>query len=561
VRNRPVSYESNSHAGPDKTRPEIAAAEESSFRDARRSQTSFTAPLGRRVLLRLAVVAACAFLALEVYLWGAAIRPRYRIVDAQTEPGSTPSEWVLAREGSHSEHWTARDTDGDGTWDEFDTPQGPFARPTSSSPRRWLVVCLDGVPITAMQSLWDAGHFREFFRPTATVSTLPSDSEMALTAALHAAPVPGYEHRYFDRAKNTMRGGAWVTLSGYGIPYIRKLDYDPPGWSKAAPYVMLRKTYDADLGRFRAAFLRSHEPVFLAHITASDAFLHVRTAQQARPLLLEFDDVLRELYLDARGDLGIIVFSDHGNTQVPNRAVPLETFLTGHGWRVSDSLHAPRDVAIPPYGLVGFAAIYCQPESVEQLVEELRGIEGADVIMSRDPKGQMATIRAAGSNAIAELDWSADGQRYRYSARGGDPLELTDLFGRLRASGKLDGKGFASDADLFAATWSALYPDAAGRIRAWATGGVRNPSDIMVSFRPGYFYGKGSFNYLVTLAGTHGGLERSATLGFAMATFPLPVATRVRDVIPARLLDAASARQRPNRSASPQAVAALSSNP
>ena len=514
----------------------------------------------RRVLLRLAVVAAFAFVALQVYLWGAAIRPRYRIAGVRTQTGGASAQWAIAAVDSHGERWIAQDTDGDGTWDEVDTPQGVFIRPTSSSPRRWLVVCLDGVPITAMQTLWDAGHFREFFRPTATVSTLPSDSEMALTAALHAEPVPGYEHRYFDRAKNTMRGGAWVTLSGYGIPYIQKLDYDPPGWSKAAPYVMLRKTYDADLGRFRAAFLRSKEPVFLAHITASDAFLHVRTAEQARPLLLEFDDVLRELYLDARGDLGIIVFSDHGNTQVPNHAAPLEPFLTGHGWRVSDSLHSPRDVAIPPYGLVGFAAIYCQPESVEQLAEDLRGVEGADVIVSRDPGGRMATIREAGSNAIAELEWSADGRRYRYRGREGDPLDLADLFGRLRASGKLDENGFASDAALFAATWSVLYPDAAGRIRAWATGGVRNASDIMVSFRPGYFYGNGSFNYLVTLAGTHGGLERSATLGFAMATFPLPVAVRVGDVIPARLLDSVSAHKMANSPVSTQPVAELSSN-
>ena len=74
-------------------------------------------------------------------------------------------------------------------------------------------------------------------------------------------------------------------------------------------------------------------------------------------------------------------------------------------------------MAIPPYGLVGFAAIYCQPESVEQLAEQLREIEGADVIVSRDPGGKMATIRAAGSNAIAELEWTADGRGYRYSAR------------------------------------------------------------------------------------------------------------------------------------------------
>jgi len=505
-------------------------------------------------------VAIAAAIALRVYFWGGPIRTDYRIVAAPANVSGAAAQWAIARGGRNPERWIARDTDGDGTWDEFTTPQGTFVLPgTQTPPKRWLVVCLDGVPITAMQSLWDAGHFREFFRPTAIVSTLPSDSETALTAALHAAPVPGYEHRYFDRAKNTMRGGAWVTLSGYGIPYIRKLDYDPPGWSKAAPYVMLRKTYDADLGRFRAAFLRSHKPVFLAHITASDAFLHLRTAQQARPLLLEFDDALRQLYLDARGDLGIIAFSDHGNTQVPNHAAPLETFLTGHGWRISNSLHTPRDVAIPLYGLVGFAAIYCRPESVEHLAEDLRGIEGADVIVSRDPGGKMATIRQAGSTATAELEWSADGRRYRYNAREGDPLELTDLFGRLRALGKLDGQGFASDADLFAATSSALYPDAAGRIHAWATSGVRNPSDIMVSFRPGYFYGNGSFNYLVTLAGTHGGLERSATLGFAMATFPLPVAIRVGDVIPARLLESASARKAPGRSVSAKA-AALSSN-
>jgi hypothetical protein len=252
------------------------------------------------------------------------------------------------------------------------------------------------------------------------------------------------------------------------------------------------------------------------------------------------EDFIRQL-ASATDDLDIgLVVSNAGtgnpgefNTQVPNHAVPLDAFLKDRGWRVGDSLHTPRDVAIPPYGLVGFAAIYCHPESVEQLAEELRGVGGADVIVSRNPAGNKATVRAADSNAIAELEWSEDGHRYRYIAREGDPLGLASVFSRLRASSKLDGNGFASDADLFAATASAHFPDAAGRIRGWAIGdGVRNPSDILVSFRPGYFYGAGSFEYLVTIAGTHGGLERSATLGFAMATFPLPAATRVFDVIP-----------------------------
>ncbi len=453
------------------------------------------------------------------------------------------SEWAIERRGSSIERWSARDTDGDGTWDAFDAPGGTFTRPTESSPQRWLVVCLDGVPLAAMQALWDSGRFREFLRPTATVSTLPSDSETALTAALHAAPVPGYEHRTFDRAANAMRGGAWVTLTGAGIPYIRKLDYDTPGWAKALPYVLPEKTYRADLGRFRRAFSASRAPVFFAHIASSDAVLHIWTSERASPLLAEFDDVLREIYLDAHGTLGVVVFSDHGDNETPSRAAPLEEFLASRGWHIGGTLNGARNVVIPSYGLVGFAAVYCEPESVEQLAEDLRGVEGADAIISRAPGGG-ARIRAAHFGATGDLEWSADGGRYRYRTRGGDPLGLAAVFDALRARGKLDADGFASDADLWSATALAANPDAAARIRGWATDEVRNRADILVSLAPGYYHGAGIFPYIVDLAGTHGGIEKSATLGFAMATYPLPAAVRVGDVIPARLREAAAANRR-----------------
>jgi hypothetical protein len=57
----------------------------------------------------------------------------------------------------------------------------------------------------------------------------------------------------------------------------------------------------------------------------------------------------------------------------------------------------------------------------------------------------------------------------------------------------------------------------------------------MVSLRPGYFHGAKTFDDILTLVSTHGGMEQSATLGFAMATVPLPPATRIADIIPARL--------------------------
>jgi hypothetical protein len=489
---------------------------------------------------------------MRIYFWGGAIYTEYRIVAAPSDLSGAAGQWTIAVEGREPQRpepqrWTARDTDGDGTWDEFVTPQGTFERPGSPAPpSRWLVVCLDGVPLAEMQSLWDRGHFREFFHPTAVVSTFPSDTETALTEAMHAPPVPGYEHAYFDRAANRLRGGVWVTLTGSGIPYIGGLDYDAPGWAKIVPYVVPRKAFRADINRFRNDFRASRAPVFVAHIASSDGLLHVTKISDAESLLGEFETVMREIYLDARGDLGVIVFSDHGNTLARSVPAPVETLLARRGWQVRASIGGPRDVVIPSYGLVGFAAIYCRPEAIETLADDLRGVEGADVIVSTHGDQDRhrpdnltanftATIRAAAPTATADLSWSSDGKRYRYAARDGDPLGLVPVFDALRAAGKLDANGFANDADLFAATSLAGLPDSAARIHAWATNHVLNSADILVSLKPGYYHGVPFFGRVVTLAGTHGGLEKSASLGFVMATYPLPPATRLSDLIPAKL--------------------------
>jgi len=48
------------------------------------------------------------------------------------------------------------------------------------------------------------------------------------------------------------------------------------------------------------------------------------------------------------------------------------------------------------------------------------------------------------------------------------PLDLADLFGALTRLGQIRRERLRLRRRIFAATWSALYPDAAGRIRAWA---------------------------------------------------------------------------------------------
>ena len=77
------------------------------------------------------------------------------------------------------------------------------------------------------------------------------------------------------------------------------------------------------------------------------------------------------------------------------------------------------------------------------------------------------------------------------------------------------------------------------RIRAWATNHVRNRADVLVSFRPGYDHGSRILSDIVRLEGTHGGLEKSASIGFAMATYPLAPSIRLEDLLPADLLEEA----------------------
>jgi hypothetical protein len=471
-------------------------------------------------------------LALEIAFWGRPVPAQFSIV--RDTPG-TPHEWVFERRANPREFWRARDTDHDGVMGEFHTPVGTFMRPgLRTEPKRWLVICLDGVPLGEMQRLWDRGYFREFYRPTATISTLPSDSEAALTEALRAAPGRGYEHRYFDRAQNRMRGGAWVTLTGAGVPYIRVLDYDAPGWAKGLVYVISIKSYRADLGRLRKVFLASHERVFLAHVATSDSLFHLLRSAQVEPFLLDFESLVCDFYLNARGEVGVLLFSDHGNTQTPGHAAPLEPFLEQHGWRLRETLAGPRDVAVPAYGLIGFIAVYSQPASATSLSRDLTALEGVDLVIARDVQAGSATIlRGAGQ---ARLRWTSDGSRFWYEAQQGDPLELLPVFEKLRAAGRLAPDGSAGDADVFAATWEGPYPDAAARIRTWALNHVQNPANILVSLKPGYFYGAGVFQHIVNFNGTHGALDAPSSLGFAMATRPLPPAVRLADLLPKEFL-------------------------
>jgi hypothetical protein len=478
-------------------------------------------------------------LAWRIHTWGQPLAVVY-------EPRSLPPE--ASGSGHHSlyqprgegrlanEVLEAIDTDGDGTVDEvLSTGKTPvrFLRPRpDDSEARWLVLCLDGVPYEEMRALWDEGHFREFFRPVPVIAPFPSASGLALSALFHTAPVAGYEDGYFDRARNELSGGALKTSTQADLPYAAMLDYDLPGWSRGLAYVMPVKGYRADLGRLRTRFRAWRPPVYVAHIATTDSLYHVVPRAEARQLLLEIEALLREFYFDARGKLRITVFSDHGNSLVPNRAVRLRQHLESRGWTLASRLGGPRAVVVPAYGLMGFLAAYCQPEARAALARGLAALKGVDVVVFAD--GDAVVVES--SRGHARVEWTPDAARYRYVPARGDPLELKDIVAALKFEKKLDKNGWAGDADWLAATAEHRYPDALHRLRGWATNHVRNRAEVVASLEPGFHQGSRAFDLLVTMLSTHGSFDRGQSLGFAMSTdAPLASAVRNEGLLPKEL--------------------------
>src|SRR3990172_8801015 len=518
-----------------------------------------------------ALVARGGLAAWKIHTWGRPVPVAYRrvaVTSANPGGGGSFTYVRVDKRGQAGDRVVALDADNDGAVDQVLTEGGApasFARPAAGDPdARWLVLCLDGVPYPEMLALWGGGYFREFFRPAPLISPFPSDSESALTDVFHAGPVPGYEHRYFDRAANRLAGGALTTLTGKNIPYLELLDYDMPGYFKGVTYLLPHKSYRADLGRLRKRFLASREKVFLAHIASSDSLYHILPKEEMRGLLTEVDSLLRELYFDSGGKLRITLFSDHGNSLVESHPVPLKQFLESKGWRLHyriedwHSLQPSGDVVVTAYGLVGFLAVYCERGATAKLAADLAQMEGVDLVVHRDTGMNTHVLPDDASlfrnsvlikspRAWARLLWKPDASAFVYEPIIGDPLELEGVLRPNRSAiptamvkGKVIRRWQADvwdkDADFFTATAGHRYPDAGYRLWQWATNHVANPADILVSLQPGYYYGSGTFQRFVTLYSTHGALDAAQSLGFAMSTDgPLKGPIRSKDLLPENL--------------------------
>ena len=396
---------------------------------------------------------------------------------------------------------------------------------TQTRPRR-LLLCLDGVPYELLEQAKSRGLFDKFCAPARLLSPFPTMTNIALSAMLGASAPLGYETIYFDRTALELRGGVRKYL-GRRTPdkapssYMDQLDYQEPLPFEFLVYVAPETVWRADMRRFRECFQAApQDRDYFAFLKGTDGLLHIRGPERLNVALASLDELLRKIQAWCGAETEVVMFSDHGMNLQKNRRVPLQTHLRRCGYQLSKNLHDSRlpSVALPAFGLIGFAALYCSESAAPTLAEALVPLDGVDFALYRESPSAINVKGARGMARIHRLE-SQGCVHYRYELIEGDPLQLAPALSSLLEDGLLNEDGYAPAATWSDRTVAHIYPDALANLyTSLLTTRVCHPADVLVSLLDGYYFGWSAFEYVVDLVATHGNALRASSSAFLMST-------------------------------------------
>jgi hypothetical protein len=409
--------------------------------------------------------------------------------------------------------------------------------PGKTRPRR-LLLCLDGVPCELIEAAKVRGLFAEFGSPARLLSPFPTMTNIALSTMFGASAPAGYESLYFDKSARELRGGIRKYI-GRRTPdkvpssYMDELDYQEPLAFEFLVYVAPEKVWRTDMQRFRDRFRAApQQRDYFAFLKGTDGLLHIRGPERLAAALESLDKILREIKAFCGSETEIVLFSDHGMNLHENRRAHLNTHLGREGFKVVRRFDksARRMVAVPAFGLCGYAAIYCaDEEAIPEVSEALVELEGVDFSIYADAGAVI--VRGSKGGARIELKEQTGTKLYRYDDFSGDPLRLRPLAQKLRETGASDAEGFVPDKTWLEGTATHVYPDVLANLySSLNTVRVKHTADVLISFRDGYYYGWSPFGRLVRLAATHGNALRPSSTAFLMSTHrSLPQYVRADD--------------------------------
>jgi len=414
------------------------------------------------------------------------------------------------------------------------------ASPPQTTEPRLLFLILDGIPIRTVTKVREQGAFDGWSQPVPMVSTFPSMTNVAITAMLsrhRVEPIAGYERRLFKPGSDGSLTGGSVNLRQHPYPWRQLFQVTNSAVSgEAAAYLSPKRKARRMITAVEEAVLGSSDEIVLAHVGPTDVLIHFRGDEPVEAFLMELDQRLTDLeqrHLEKFGrPLRIVMLSDHGNTDKKVTTTKgLRKTLKRAGFDPSKSLEEPNDVVTPTFGVVSYGALYLQPKSAERAARAMAGHESVNLAAWLSGDGEITLVSREGE-AVVRWRQGAAGREFAYNNLEGDPLRLSGVFAEMARAGLADRHGFAAEEDWFEASAPSDFPDGPRRVVDSLTGKyVSNSASVMLSLEPDCAWGLGAARFGVFLfgghlEGTHGGLDRTSTLGFYMAN-KTPVRPRV----------------------------------
>ncbi|HEY7089161.1 MAG TPA: hypothetical protein VH518_13785 [Tepidisphaeraceae bacterium] len=406
-----------------------------------------------------------------------------------------------------------------------------------------LVILLDSIPYQAVAERYRAGDFNFFDPPQKVIPPFPSMSEQIFSRILHAPPLPGVVDDAYDPRRNGHNSGILQRVEGYHQPWEYRCNYVATYWESVQSFLEPRKWFNIEMARARQALDTSPDRVTVVYIASSSSML----CKYARPGLDEVLDEAQRLCLqvlyERHGAVKISMCADHGHNLVKSQNIHFEQTLKAAGFNPTGKIQKPNDVVLDLDGLVTYLGIHTtEPQKVADALLTRSEIElvtymEQDKVIVRDPRSAVGIeYRAPGRFRYFPLPWySGGGQGWGPSSRGtaeppplpspgvpgegievGDPLHYRPVLEALRAAGKLDADGFASDQDWFDATVDHQFPDAPRRLWDAYHGLVVDPPTIMLTVHDGYSAGDERLRQFITMLSTHGGLNQVNSATFLM---------------------------------------------
>ena len=387
---------------------------------------------------------------------------------------------------------------------------------------RHLIICVDGVGFSTIEKMRAKGRFGKFQSPARMISPFPSLTNLSLSEILEPAGAKasaGYEDSYFDKEKNSIRGGLVDRFRGGSFidgTFRELFDYHPSaiksGLGYALPPVSTYVEAWTDIVRMKQKFRSSTASVFFAYIGSTDSLAHLGGERMLRKFLGQLDDTISKIVAEGPGDVRVTIFSDHGNHFTGYHRVSLKDPIRRAGLKIENRVKDDRSVVFPQYGLVGCAMLFTTENSEQRVAEAVAGVRGVDFAAYEHD----GVVHLAGRTGSATIERSGD--RFRYRTRDGDPLQLASVLLQLDAAGRTDALGFVSAEDWFLATKGDARADAVRRIYNGATDHVRNRASVVINLEDGYYSGSAFLDVFAMLQSTHGSLGREQSTGFLMST-------------------------------------------